>query len=616
MPRPICTSCVRRLCPASTLSGSEAVEAHLAHELEVITQAGLANYFLIVWDIVRFSRSQGILCQGRGSAANSLVAYLLDISPIDPLAHDLVFERFLSPERQSTPDIDIDFQADRREEVIQYLYRRYGHEHAAMACTFVTFRARSAVRDVGKALGLPETVIDQAAKALDVRSPRYLADSPGLKDVLGDRQSERSRGRCCWTCVPRSTACRATWASTTAGWSSPGRRWSSASRPSRPRCLTGWWSSGTRSGWRRPGWSRLTSWGCACCPPLPRRSRLVAQVTGERPDLDSLTFDDPAIYDLICAGDTVGCFQVESRAQAQMLPRMRPRCFADLVVAISLIRPGPVQGDMVHPYLRRRLGEEEVVYPHPRLEGVLAETLGVILFQEQVLKVAEALAGFTPGQGELLRRALGRKDGTQAVETFRQAFMAGSARLDVPAEVAADVFERLKAFGLYSFPKSHAAAFAVLVYRSTWLKVYHPVGLLHGAAQQPADGLLEPGGGGQRCPAAWRDGPAGGRQPQSGPLHGGRWRPPAGAGVCQGTGRAGTRPHPGCPGSGTLPRPGRLLQADPAAAPAGGAPHPGWGTGWTRALPPGADLAAGRARLPGVGPRPGLPPGGSRRCPN
>ncbi len=200
----------------------------------------------------------------------------------------------------------------------------------------------------------------------------------------------------------------------------------------------------------------------------------IQQLTGTHPDFDRCTYADPAVYDLIAAGDTVGCFQVESRAQAQMLPRLKPRHFADLVVAISLIRPGPIQGDMVHPYLRRRLGEEAVVYPHPLLEPVLRETLGVILFQEQVLQVAEALAGFTPGQGELLRRALGSKHGAAAVEDFRQAFMAGSAGKGVPESVAADVFERLKAFGLYSFPKSHAAAFAVIVYQSAWLKRYQP----------------------------------------------------------------------------------------------------------------------------------------------
>ncbi len=468
---------LRHLCeaalPRKYPGGGETVEVHLTHELDIITRAGLANYFLIVWDIVRFARSQGILCQGRGSAANSLVAYLLDISPIDPLAHALVFERFLSAERQSTPDIDIDFQADRREEVIQYLYHRYGHAHAAMACTFVTFRARSAVRDVGKALGLPDTVIDQAAKALDVRSSHHLADSPGLKDVLGKRKEEEPWALLLELCgqidgLPRHLGIHN-------GGMVITRPPLAERIPTEPatmsdRSVVQW----DKVGLETAGLVKIDILGLRMLSAIAEAVAIVAQMTGQRPDLDSLTFDDPAIYDLICAGDTVGCFQVESRAQAQMLPRMQPRNFADLVVAISLIRPGPVQGDMVHPYLRRRLREEEVVYPHPRLEGILAETLGVILFQEQVLKVAEALAGFTPGQGELLRRALGRKDGTQAVEAFRQAFMAGSARLNVPAAVAADVFERLKAFGLYSFPKSHAAAFAVLVYRSTWLKVYHP----------------------------------------------------------------------------------------------------------------------------------------------
>lgn len=445
----------------------------LDHELSVITRAGLANYFLIVWDIVRFAREAGIRCQGRGSAANSLVAYLLDISPIDPLTHNLVFERFLSAERQTVPDIDIDFQADRREEVIQYIYQRYGHDHAAMACTLVTFRARSAVRDVGKVLGLPPHVIDLAAKAFDTRRPEDLADNPGFKDVLQDRTVARPWEQLIDLCeeidgLPRHLGIH------NGGMIITGpplvERIPTEPATMEDRVVVQW----DKEALETAGIVKIDILGLRMLSAVAEALTTITQLTGTRPDFTRCTYDDPAIYTLIAAGDTVGCFQVESRAQAQMLPRMKPRCFTDLVVAISLIRPGPIQGDMVHPYLRRRLGEEAISYPHPLLEPVLHETLGVILFQEQVLQVAEALAGFTPGQGELLRRALGSKHGAAAVEQFRQEFMAGSAHKDVPPDVAADVFERLKAFGLYSFPKSHAASFAVIVYQSAWLKRHHP----------------------------------------------------------------------------------------------------------------------------------------------
>lgn len=445
----------------------------LEHELAIITQAGLANYFLIVWDIVRFARQAGIRCQGRGSAANSLVAYLLDISPIDPLAHHLVFERFLSAERQTVPDIDIDFQADRREEVIQYIYHRYGHDHAAMACTLVTFQARSAVRDVGRVLGLPPHLIDLAARAFDSRRLEDLAAQPGIRDILQDRSVARPWAQLLDLCaqidgLPRHLGIH------NGGMVITGAPLAERV-PTEPatmgaRVVIQW----DKEALETAGLVKIDILGLRMLSVIAEALATIEHLTGQRPNFDRLTFDDPAVYALIASGDRVGCFQVESRAQAQMLPRLRPRCFADLVVAISLIRPGPIQGDMVHPYLRRRLGEEPVSYPHPLLEPVLRETLGVILFQEQVLQVAAALAGFTPGQGELLRRALGSKHGAAAVETFHQAFLAGSQAKGVPASVAEEVFERLKAFGLYSFPKSHAASFAVLVYQSAWLKRYHP----------------------------------------------------------------------------------------------------------------------------------------------
>ncbi len=441
--------------------------AQLAYELRIIEESHLANYFLIVWDLVRFARENGILCQGRGSAANSLVAYLLGISPINPLAHDLVFERFLSTERQVAPDIDIDFDAVRREEVIQYVYQRYGTDHAAMACTFVTFRARSAIRDVGKAFGLPPEVLDQVAGTLDTWLARDVGKSSALHEAVGEGATNPT-----WTQiidlshrlegVPRHLGIH------NGGMVITGAPLSHR-LPTEPatmedRVVVQW----DKEALEEVGLVKIDLLGLRMLSAIAEAEALIGQ---SAPESD---FTDPAIYDLICAADTVGVFQVESRAQAQVLPRLQPRCFADLIVCISLIRPGPIQGDMVHPYLCRRAGQEPVGYPHPLLEPALRETLGVILFQEQVLKVARDLAGFTAGEGELLRRALSSKDPGPAVERFRQAFISGAADNGVDAETAESVFNRLRAFGGYSFPKSHAAAFAVLVYRSAWLKRYHP----------------------------------------------------------------------------------------------------------------------------------------------
>lgn len=436
------------------------VREQLRHELVVIEQAGLSNYFLIVWDIVRFAREQGILCQGRGSAANSLVAYLLYISPIDPLAHDLVFERFLSPERPALPDIDLDFDAARREEVIQYIYDRYGEAHAAMACTFVTFRARSALRDVGKALGLGPDILAQAERVLEGQGDGLAAAAP-LRLLLDLCQQIEG--------LPRHLGIHSGGMVIT-GSPLMGRV---AIEPATmtDRVVVQW----DKEGLEEAGLVKIDILGLRMLSAISDAVQLVETITGTRPALNQLACDDPAVYEMISQADTIGVFQVESRAQAQMLPRLRPRSFADLVVAISLIRPGPIQGNMVHPYLRRREGVEPVSYLHPLLESALQETLGVVLFQEQVLKVARDLAGFTPGQGEQLRRALGAKDGTAAVEQFREAFLVGAAANGVPEEIATQVFDQLRAFGSYSFAKSHAAAFAVLVYQSAWLKKSHPI---------------------------------------------------------------------------------------------------------------------------------------------
>ncbi|MEN9938136.1 MAG: hypothetical protein RLZZ387_4715 [Chloroflexota bacterium] len=466
-------SYLARLCadalPCRYPGSPERACRQLSYELRVIAQAGLSNYVLIVWDIVRHAREHGIRCQGRGSAANSLVAYLLGISPIDPLHEGLVFERFLSAERPALPDIDLDIAADRREEVIQYVFRTYGQAHAAMACTFSTFGERAALRDV--------------ARALDVTSEHLL--------TAGDHTSDNTRALAAELCrqiqgLPRHL-----------GQHNGGMvltRAPLAERvPIEPAAMRGrvvvQWDKDMLED---AGLIKIDLLGLRMLSALTEAEALVRATADPALTLDRLTFDDPQVYAMIAAADTIGVFQVESRAQAQVLPKLRPACFADLVVAISLIRPGPLQGNMVHPYLKRRVGIEPVSYAHPRLQAALEETLGVILFQEQVIKVARDLAGFTAGEGERLRRALGAGKGPEAVAPFREAFLAGAARNGVAAATANTVFGQLEAFGGYSFPKSHAAAFAVIVYQSAYLKRYHSSALLVGLLNAQPMGFWPP----------------------------------------------------------------------------------------------------------------------------
>jgi len=427
----LCEQALRQRLPDAPARAHEL----LAYELSVIRQSGLANYFLIVWDIVRFAREQNILCQGRGSAANSLVAYLLGISPINPLAHNLVFERFLSPERTSTPDIDIDFAAgDDRERVIQYVFEKWGHQHSAMACTFVTFQKRMARREIGKVLGVPIEMIEDKTRLL---SPQQRTSTPAWQHYE----------RLCQQIIdcPRHLSIHN-------GGMIISRKPLAERVPTEPATMDGrfvvQWD---KTALETLGIVKIDILGLRMLSAIAGAKQMVAETTGEALDLSQLQPTDPAVYEMLAHADTVGVFQVESRAQAQVLPRLLPRNYSDIVVSISLIRPGPIQGNMVHPYLRWRLGAEPIQYPHAVLEPVLAETLGVVLWQEQVLRVAQAMGQFTPGQGELLRRALGGKAGPVAVERFQAAFIAGAQQQGVSYATAAQVFEQLKAFGGYSF---------------------------------------------------------------------------------------------------------------------------------------------------------------------
>ena len=466
--------------------------AQLEHELNVIDRTGLPGYFLVVWDIVRFARSRSIRCQGRGSAANSLVAYLLNITPVDPLRHNLLFERFLSEGSRTTPDIDVDFAADRREEVIQYVYERYGEEHVAMVCNVVTYRARSALRDVAKALAFPPDIIDRTAKALDTHSASKAAEtleSPG-------RQSHSSSPSPLPHPVPADSPAPA-------DSSPPLLHWQTLSR------LLGEIDGVPRHLSIHVGGMLITASPLVEVVPVERATmpdRVVVQWNkdsvedaglikidllslgtlgaveealghirdqrGIELDLDRLSLDDPAVYDMLQRADTVGTFQVESRAQSQMLPRLLPSCFEDIIIEVALVRPGPIQGNMVHPYLKRRKGLEPVTYAHPALEPPLSETLGVIIFQEQVIKVAIAVAGFSPAEADQLRRAMSRSRSDEAMAALRERFLDGAQANGMDRETAGEIFHQLAGFAGFGFCKSHAAAFALVAYQTLYLKAY------------------------------------------------------------------------------------------------------------------------------------------------
>jgi error-prone DNA polymerase len=457
----------------------EVARAQLAHELEIIEQLGLSNYFLVVADIVQFARGRGIRIQGRGSAANAIVAHLLDISPIDPLRYGLVFERFLSSEHPVLPDIDLDAQGDRREEVIQYLFATYGTHSAAMACTFVTYRARSALRDVARALDLRPVQVRAAQAALKEEQSGALPESDTTLALVTDlcrrlehipRHVGQHNGGLVICGAPLTTYV-ATEPATMGG-----------------RVVVQW----DKRSIEAAGLVKLDVLSLQRLAAIAEAERVIEETTGEAPALERLSFDDPRVYALLQSGKTIGLFQVESPAQSQLLPRLQPQCFDDILIATSLIRPGPIQAGTVHPYLHRRCGEEPVTYAHPLLEDALRETLGILVFQEQVLKVANAVGGFSHGLGERLRRALGAKDAAGEIERLRDAFLCGAQSRGVADTVATDIFEQLKAFGNYAFAKAHAAAFAVVVYWSAWLKIYEPAAFYVGILNHQPMGFWDP----------------------------------------------------------------------------------------------------------------------------
>jgi error-prone DNA polymerase len=434
------------------------------HELATIDRLGFPGYFLIVWDIVQFCRRVDIYCQGRGSAANSAVCYALGITKADAVALGLLFERFLSPERDGPPDIDLDIEAGRREEVIQYVYERYGRDRAAQVANVITYRPRSAVRDMGRALGYAPGQLDAWAKQVDgwgdleatvdhdvpaqvmelagqiQRFPRHLGIHSGGM-VICDR--------------PVIEVCPVEWATM------------------RDRSVLQW----DKDDCAAVGLVKFDLLGLGMLSVLHGAVDLVGEHHGVEVDLAALP-QDPAVYEMLCRADSVGVFQVESRAQMATLPRLKPRGFYDLVVEVALIRPGPIQGGSVHPYIRRRNGDEPVTYLHPLLERSLAKTLGVPLFQEQLMQMAVDVAGFTAAEADQLRQAMSAKRSTERMERLKGRLYLGMAERGVTGAVADRIYEQLAAFANFGFPESHSASFAYLVYASAWLKLHYPAAFL------------------------------------------------------------------------------------------------------------------------------------------
>ena len=467
----------------------EKIRSALQHELDLIDELGFAPYFLTVYDIVRFANSRKILCQGRGSAANSIVCYCLGITGVDPEKVALLFERFISAERNEPPDIDVDFEHERREEVIQYIYQKYGRHRAGMTATYISYRWRSAIREVTKALGLSEDVggalagytwgsgksgvnddqvrelgldpddrrLHQAlilARTL-IGFPRHLSQHPGGFVITRGPLSE---------VVPIANAAMD------------------------DRTMIEW----DKDDIDALGILKIDVLGLGMLTCIRKSLDLLSAHYGVDHTIRSVPTEDPVVYDMLCKGDTIGVFQIESRAQMTMLPRLRPRSYYDLVVEVAIVRPGPIQGDMVHPYLRRRNGEEKITYPSEELREVLHKTFGVPLFQEQAMQIAIVGAKFTPSEADGLRRAMATFRHAGTIHNYKMRFIDGMVGQGYEREFAERCFQQIEGFGEYGFPESHAASFALLVYVSSWLKCYYPAVFACGLLNSQPMGFYAP----------------------------------------------------------------------------------------------------------------------------
>jgi error-prone DNA polymerase len=446
------------------------VLVQIERELDLIEKLDYGGYFLGMWEIVRFCRERGILCQGRGSAANSAVCYCLGITAVDPVRQGLLFERFLSMERAEPPDIDLDIQHARREEVIQHVYEKYGRSHAAMVANVIRYRPRMAVRDVGKALGLPATAMDRLARLL----PHYGGCvEPEALVLAGLDPAVPAHGHLLRLAnevldFPRHLSIHP-------GGFLLGHEPVSDLVPIEPATMPG----RTVIQWDKYdvealGLFKVDLLGLGALTQLDLCFRLLREHRGLELSMAALPPEDASTYDLICRADTVGVFQIESRAQMAMLPRLRPRRFDDLVIEVSIVRPGPITGGMVHPYLRRRRGEEPVVYPHPSLRPVLEKTLGVPLFQEQVMRLAMIAADYTPGEADQLRRDMAAWRHSGAIEQHRDRMIGRMIGKGIERTFAERVFQQIRGFGEYGFPESHAASFALISYATAYLRCHYP----------------------------------------------------------------------------------------------------------------------------------------------
>ncbi|MEC9092352.1 MAG: error-prone DNA polymerase [Planctomycetota bacterium] len=465
------------------------IEGQIEHELKLIEELRYEAYFLTVWDLVRFARSRDILCQGRGSAANSAVCYCLGITAVNPDTTDLLFERFISRERDEPPDIDVDFEHERREEVLQYLYQKYGRDRAGLAASVITYRGRSAVRDVAKALGFSPDRVDTLAKQVD------RTDQPGGLErhceTAGINPESRTGKQLCHlvteiTGFPRHLSQHVGGMVMTRGNLDEYVPIENASMDD--RTVIQW----DKTDLEELGMLKVDCLSLGMLSAIRKCFHLIQETDQRVYTLATVPREDPRVYDMICEADTVGVFQIESRGQMSMLPRLRPRCWYDLVIEVSIVRPGPIQGNMVHPYLRRRNGEEVAVYPNEEIKAVLERTLGVPIFQEQAMKLAVVAAGFTPGEADQLRRAMGAWRKTGIIEAFKEKLMAGMRERGLGEEFADQVFRQIRGFGEYGFPESHAASFAVLVYVSAWLKKYFPAAFCASIINSQPMGFYEP----------------------------------------------------------------------------------------------------------------------------
>ncbi|MGN6609804.1 MAG: error-prone DNA polymerase [Jatrophihabitans sp.] len=456
---------------------AEKARAMIEHELAIIEELHFPGYFLVVWDIARFCRERGILCQGRGSAANSAVCYALGITAVDAVYYDLMFERFLAPERGEPPEIDLDIESDRREEAIQYVYELHGRAHAAQVANVITYRPKSAIRDVAKALGYAQGQQDAWSKQIeigyywtaDTLSASSLEESsddastpveppPEMVTALAEELQNAPRhlgihsGGMVMCDRPVIEVCPVEWGRM------PGRT------------VLQW----DKDDCSAIGLVKFDLLGLGMLSGIQYALELIREHHGVSYEMATIPPEAPCVYDMLCAADSVGVFQVESRAQMATLPRLRPRCFYDLAIEIALIRPGPIQGDSVHPFIRRKNGKEPVTYPHPRLKGPLERTMGVPLFQEQLMQIAVAVADFSPAEADRLRRAMGSKRSRAKIEAMKIRLYDGMAGNGITGAIADDIYEKIQAFAAFGFAESHSISFALLVYASSWLKRHYP----------------------------------------------------------------------------------------------------------------------------------------------